>query len=72
MDPFDDGGLALRAGLGAPSGITVNNKGDVFFSDTSNNVIRVVMRGYKLGWQTIVTLAGVPQSAGESMGDCQH
>ena len=65
VDPSDDGGLALRAGLWAPSGITVNKMGDVFFSDTQNNVVRVVMRGLKAGWQTIITLAGIPQSAGE-------
>jgi sugar lactone lactonase YvrE len=37
-----DGGLATAAELDNPSGITVDNSGNVYISDESNNVIRMV------------------------------
>jgi sugar lactone lactonase YvrE len=37
-----DGGLANKAQLGNPSGLTVDGGGNVYFADSSNNVIRVL------------------------------
>jgi serine/threonine protein kinase, bacterial len=37
-----DGGLATRAQINLPSGIAIDGKGNIFFSDRSNNRIRVI------------------------------
>jgi hypothetical protein len=39
---FGDGGAATNAGLSSPYGVAVDMNGNLFFSDTGNNVIREV------------------------------
>ncbi len=52
-----DGGPAINARLNGPRGVAVNATGDVFISDTGNNVIRKV--DHTTGW--ISTIAGSGQ-----------
>jgi streptogramin lyase len=37
-----DGGPARDASLAGPKGVSVNNRGDIYFTDTENHVIRII------------------------------
>ena len=72
-EPNDAPGNALLAGLFAPNGVAVDSHGSVFFTDSNNFVVRVIIRGTNwrsqfLGSQTIKTVAGIAQSSGFSDG----
>jgi len=54
-----DGGWAVRAELDNPSGVAVDNRGDLFIADTYNNVIREVTPNGR-----IETIAGNPRHGG--------
>lgn len=56
-----DGGLAINAQLGMPSGITSDGNGNVFISDVTNRVIRKVNSA-----GIISTYAGIPGQGGFS------
>ena len=49
---FGDGGLATRASLACPTGLTIDSAGDLYVADRYNNRIRKVSGG------TIATVAG--------------
>ncbi len=49
-----DGGLATAAQLNAPTGVSVDSTGDIFISDTNNNLVREVLAGSLI----IQTVAG--------------
>ena len=57
-----DGGPAIDAELDEPSGIAVNNAGNIFISDAGNNVIRMID-----SWGYINTIAG--GCTGTGLGD---
>jgi trimeric autotransporter adhesin len=54
-----DGGPATGAKLNSPYGLAVDSKGNVYFADYSNNVVREVTTG-----GTITTIAGIGGIAG--------
>jgi hypothetical protein len=55
-----DGGLATSAELNAPTGIAVDQAGNLYIADASNNRIRAINTG-----ATTVTIAGVSIPAGD-------
>ena len=57
-----DGGPAVRARLGLPSGIAVDKGGDLYVADTGNNRVRKVTRD---GIITTVAGTGTPGLAGD-------
>jgi hypothetical protein len=58
-----DDGPALQAHLDTPSGIDVNDKGELFIADTFNHTIR------KLAGGVLTTIAGRPGVSGFADGD---
>jgi len=59
--PGSDDGPARTAHLNTPSGIDVDARGQIFFSDTGNHVIRMITSDGQL--VTIAGLAGVAAHA---------
>jgi len=59
-----DGGLATLATLNAPTGMQIDNKGNIYFSDTYNNVIRRIDSATGI----ITTVAGNGFGAGTVTG----
>jgi len=57
----DGGGIALQARFNSPQGIAVDTSGNIYVSDTNNNIIRKITRD-----GTIATIAGRPQIGGYS------
>ena len=57
-----DGGLATSAQLDYPTGIVVDNQGDIFIADTDNSIIREVVAATG----DIKTVAGTPGMTGYS------
>jgi sugar lactone lactonase YvrE len=62
-----DGGPATSAELFDPSGVAVDNAGNVYVADTDNNVVRKVTAST----QVITTIAGTPPPAGPAPTDPQ-
>ena len=60
-----DGGLATDAGLSWPTGVAIDSKGNVFFSDTGNDVVRRVDAVTGI----ITTVVGTPSLGGGYSGD---
>jgi DNA-binding beta-propeller fold protein YncE len=58
-----DDGPALQAHLNTPSGIDVNDKGEVFIVDTFSHTIRMLKDGM------LTTIAGTPGVSGFADGD---
>lgn len=57
-----DGGPAVSAQISAPSGLALDNRGDLFFSDTANNRVRVI---HPNGIVTTLAGTGVPGFGGD-------
>ncbi len=57
-----DGGIATNAELNGPQGITVDNSGNMYIADFTNDIVREV--NYSSG--IINTIAGIPQYGGFS------
>jgi sugar lactone lactonase YvrE len=54
-----DGGAAIHAAISTPGGLAMDGAGDIYFSDTTNHIIRRIdVNG------TITTVAGTPQTQG--------
>jgi len=62
--PGSNDGPALQAHLNTPSGIDVNEKGEVFIADTFNHTIRMLTTDGQL-----ITIAGQPGIGGFADGD---
>jgi sugar lactone lactonase YvrE len=59
-----DGGLAVNAVLGLPSGLAIDSKGEIFIADYGNSRIRMIANG------TISTVAGSGVKCAESTNTC--